>query len=188
MDLSAGRARGYVFQVAILHRALAAGATVAEVPIHFADRASGESKLGLSDVLEFVWQAAMLRVGSSFLRFCVVGGLGVLVNLGVFSILLAAGLSKFLASPIAIEISIIHNFFLNNAWTFRGRAPQRRTRLKGAMFNLVSLAALGVNYSVFVLLSVVLPAAPPVLLQGVSIVPGVLVNYMLNSRWTFGGA
>lgn len=45
--------QGYVFQVAMLERAVARGARVAEIPVEFRDRTHGVSKLGWADLLEF---------------------------------------------------------------------------------------------------------------------------------------
>jgi dolichol-phosphate mannosyltransferase len=45
-----------------------------------------------------------------------------------------------------------------------------------------------VSYSTFVLLSVALPEAAPIVHQGLSIIPAVLFNYFLNSFWTFKDA
>ena len=50
---------------------------------------------------------------------------------------------------------------------------------------MVSLLALGVSYGSFLILSLLLPGVAPVWLQGLAIVPAVLVNYFLNSYWTF---
>ena len=55
-------------------------------------------------------------------------------------------------------------------------------------FNVVSLLALAVSYGSFLLLSLLFPQAAPVWLQGLAIVPAVLVNYFLNSYWTFRDA
>ena len=60
-----------------------------------------------------------------------------------------------------------------------------RKRIRGLRFHIVSLLALGVSYSTFVVLSVLLPHVDPVWLQGCVIAPGTLVNYFLNSYWTF---
>ena len=49
----------------------------------------------------------------------------------------------------------------------------------------MSLLSLVVSYGTFVLLSLLLPSVPPVWLQGLAIVPAALVNYFLNSYWTF---
>lgn len=187
IDFSRLRIQGYAFQVALLHAAVTDGARVVEVPVDFVDRTQGESKLGLSDIIEFVENAWWIRLQSSrtFIKFAVVGAVGVVVNLGFFTLLLGMGLNKFLASPIAIEISIVANFLFNNYWTFRGRKTKDRVRIKGLKFNAVSLAALGVSYATFVAFSSAFPAMPPQIPQLVGIIPATLVNYFLNSYWTF---
>jgi putative flippase GtrA len=43
------------------------------------------------------------RSSALFIKFLVLGALGVLVNLGAFAVLLGAGANKYIASPIAIE-------------------------------------------------------------------------------------
>jgi dolichol-phosphate mannosyltransferase len=60
-------ARGYAFQIETVYRALRRGFTVEEVPIRFADRTEGGSKMGPEIVLE-----AMLRVPA--LRFAAARG------------------------------------------------------------------------------------------------------------------
>ncbi len=57
----------------------------------------------------------------SFLKFNVVGLSGVLVNEGIFILLRSLGTYYLYASTIAIEVSIISNFFLNDLWTFKDR-------------------------------------------------------------------
>jgi len=58
------RVNGYAFQVALLYEAKVHGAKITEIPIVFSDRRHGASKLGLSDVMEFVTSAVRLRVRS----------------------------------------------------------------------------------------------------------------------------
>ena len=178
---------GYAFQVALLHRLLHAGARVVEEPIHFRDRERGVTKLGLESLLEFGYHIWWLRLTShrTFIRFCVTGASGVLVNLGSFHLLTVLGLHRYLASPIAIELSIISNFLINNHWTFADREMIGSGRIRGLKFNAVSLLSLAVSYGTFLLLSLLLAEVPPVWLQGMAIVPAALVNYFLNSYWTF---
>ncbi len=180
-------ARGYGFQIALLSEAIRLGARIEEIPVQFIDRAEGESKLGLSDIIEFFAIALKIRLRKSatFLKFCVVGGTGVIVNLGVFTPLLAWGLDKYLASPIAIEASIISNFILNSYWTFEHRRTGTPMGVRGLQFNLVSILALGISYTSFIALSLSFPQVRPELLQALSIVPGTGLNYVLNSVWTF---
>jgi dolichol-phosphate mannosyltransferase len=181
------RVQGYAFQVALLHKVVSLGAIVKEVPVDFVDRTEGESKLGISDIVEFILNAWWIRLHSSktFIKFAIVGLSGVVVNLGVFTLLLQANINKYLASPISIEASIITNFLLNNYWTFRWRKSQDHVRIKGLKFNAVSLISLGVSYSTFVALSVLFPATSPTIHQLAGIAPAMFINYFLNSYWTF---
>jgi len=187
IDFDALRVQGYAFQVALLHAAIEEGAKITEVPVDFIDREHGESKLGLSDILEFLKNVWWIRLQSSktFIKFAVVGASGVAVNLGFFTIFLMMGMNKYLASPIAIELSIVWNFLLNNYWTFRWRKTADRTRIRGLKFNLVSIVALGVSYGTFVSLSFAFPKTAPQIHQLIGILPATLVNYFLNSYWTF---
>jgi dolichol-phosphate mannosyltransferase len=187
IDFSRLRVQGYAFQVALLHAAIMHGAKVVEVPVDFVDRTHGTSKLGLRDIVEFIINAWWIRFQASktFIKFGIVGAMGVVVNLGLFSLLLRSGMNKYLASPIAIEASILTNFVLNNYWTFRWRKTRDHLRTKGLKFNAVSLAALSISYGTFVLLSQAFPTVPPQIHQLIGIVPATLVNYFLNSYWTF---
>ena len=187
IDLNGLRVQGYAFQVALLHAAVKEGGKIREVPVDFIDREHGESKLGLSDIIEFLANVWWIRLQSSttFIKFAIVGASGVLVNLGFFTLFLLAGMNKYIASPIAIELSIVSNFLLNNYWTFRWRKTADRTRIRGLKFNLVSILSLGVSYGTFVTLSLAFPDTAPQLHQLIGIVPATLVNYLLNSYWTF---
>lgn len=187
IDLDRFRVQGYAFQIALLHAAVVLGATVREVPVEFVDRTVGESKLGIKDIVEFLANAAAIRFQSSkvFIKFCVIGASGVLVNLAVFSALMALGVNKFVASPIAIQCSITTNFLGNNYWTFRSRNLVGPVRVRGLRFNFVSLLSLCVSYLTFVALSRGFPRIAPQAAQLIGIVPAILINYFVNSYWTF---
>ncbi len=58
-------------------------------------------------------------------------------------------------------------------------------RVKERKFNIVSLVALGVSYATFVVLSTAYPSVPPQVPQVIGIIHATLVNYFLNSYWTF---
>ena len=63
LDLGAIRADGYGFQIETTYRALRIGARVAELPIVFADRVAGASKLSRPIVLEAAVVVWRLRAG-----------------------------------------------------------------------------------------------------------------------------
>ncbi len=63
IDLDAVRSRGYAFQVEMTYRAIQLGFRVVEVPIVFADREHGSSKMSRSIVWEAIWRVPLLRFG-----------------------------------------------------------------------------------------------------------------------------
>lgn len=63
IDLDAIRSRGYAFQVEMTYRAIQLGFRVVEVPIVFADRQEGSSKMSRSIVWEAIWRVPLLRFG-----------------------------------------------------------------------------------------------------------------------------
>ena len=63
IELDTISARGYAFQIETTYRALRAGFHVVEIPIVFADREVGGSKMGKSIVLEAVWKVPLIKLG-----------------------------------------------------------------------------------------------------------------------------
>jgi dolichol-phosphate mannosyltransferase len=61
IDLDAILSKGYAFQIETTYRAVRAGFTVVEVPIVFADRTAGTSKMTRAIVLEAVTRVPALR-------------------------------------------------------------------------------------------------------------------------------
>lgn len=187
IDFGALTVQGYAFQIALLNQAMIQGAVIKEIPVEFVDRVKGHTKLGVSDILEFLVNVWWIRFQASktFLKFAAVGVSGVLVNLGAFIFLVTVGLNKFIASPLAIELSIINNFLWNNYWTFKDRNSPGPLLVRGLKFKGVSLLALGVSFSTFLLLSYFFPAPPAYVNQAIAIIPATVVNYFLNAYWTF---
>ena len=186
-DVKGLTVRGYAFQIALLHRLIHTGARVVEEPVYFCDREHGQTKLGARDIVEFFCHVWWLRLADhrTFVRFCLTGMSGIVVNLGSFQLLIGLGVHELLASPVAIELSIVSNFLINNYWTFGDRVLSGRKRIRGLKYNVVSLVTLAAGYGTFAGLATLLPQAPPVLMQGCGIVPSMLCNYFLNSYWTF---
>lgn len=118
-------ASGYFFIVSLLYAFTEQGFRISEVPISFADRERGNSKISKSDVLEFIRKAYSLNPNSRIRQittFAMVGALGTLVNLITLSLLLKLiHLEPIIADALAIEVSIISNFYFNNKYTFRNR-------------------------------------------------------------------
>jgi len=94
-----------------------------EVPIHFADRVAGESKLNLSEQLKYLAHLQRLlhyerRRLSRLLRFCCVGGTGVVVDLLTLNVLLVLTGHFRVSRAVAILVAMTWNFVLNRRYTF----------------------------------------------------------------------
>src|SRR5581483_10106827 len=84
-------------------------------------------------------------------RFMLVGAAGAGVN--SLALVLLHGLAALpvaAASAIAVELAIVHNYVLNEVWTFR---PGRLSARRFGAFNAVGLGALAVNVGVLSLLT-----------------------------------
>ena len=87
---------------------------------------------------------AVTSVTGRFVRFCLVGASGVMVDMAVLSTLAdprMLGWSLILSKVCAAEVATVNNFIWNDLWTFQGLAADRRSlvaRLKlFAKFNLI---------------------------------------------------
>jgi len=83
-----------------------------------------------------------------FIKFGIVGAIGVVVNEGLLILLYQSmGVYLLAASAIAIEISILSNFVLNDLWTFRDRRSGKAV-VRLVKFNGLMLAGLVLNLAV----------------------------------------
>ncbi|MCK4748604.1 MAG: GtrA family protein [Bacteroidales bacterium] len=133
----------------------------------------------------------LLRLGirpqkmKEFMKFAMVGGSGVLVNMGCFFIFTRfVGMRIEFASPIAIELSILTNFFLNNAWTFRKRDTNVGFGGRIIRYHLVTAIAGGVNYLTLLVLANTF-GLHDLLANLIGIILGTFINFFLNSSWTW---
>lgn len=89
------------------------------------------------------------RERTRFLRFCVVGVLGAVVDFGVMNLLLfLTDISSQLASSISFVAAVISNFFWNHFWAY----PDSRSKpilQKLVQFFIISLIGLGIRFLLF---------------------------------------
>jgi len=85
-----------------------------------------------------------------FIKFNLVGLTGVVVNEGLLVLLVSYGAYYIYASAIAIEVSIISNFVLNDLWTFRDRR-HGHVVIRLLKFNGLMLVGLAVNLAILYL-------------------------------------
>ncbi len=166
---------------------------VREVPIHFADRQFGESKLSLKEQLNYLRHLKKLYTYrwpevARFIRFGMVGSSGVIVNMVALSLLIQLSVTPPLAMAIAIWIAMSSNFFLNREFTFQDRTTANFVS-DYVRFCLASLTGAALNWSVatFLWSTFSLFENAPTLAGLVGIAAGLFVNFTLCRRFGFFG-
>lgn len=121
-----------------------------------------------------------------FLKFAVVGGTGVVVNLGLLWLLTEiTGLFYMFSAVISIEASIISNFLLNEHWTFSDRRQKQISMFRrGVKFNIVSVAGMLINITVLYLFTEFL-GIYYIYSEIIGIAAAFLWNYFVNLYWTW---
>ena len=145
----------YTFQISFLYYAREVGAKIAEVPLNFAERRWGESKMpGLESMIKTFWFVTRTRIldfiHSRFFKFGIVGFTGFLVNFIFLRLFRSLGLVETLSWLFSTELAIINNYIFNNFWTFSEKriGGVKNTLVKFLQFNLTSAGALAIQ-SVF---------------------------------------
>ena len=167
---------------------------VVEVPLNFRARHAGVSKATFRQGLEYLAHMASLfwyvPSAGRFWKFAMVGASGVLVNnLTLITLAEYFDANKVIAWMFAVGLSILSNFLLNNAFTWRDVRHSSRIHflLRGALAYPVAIMGIGANFAVYYpLLKYVSDAFPYyVLFNLLGIAAGTSVNFLLSSRLVF---
>jgi putative flippase GtrA len=116
-------------------------------------------------------------------RFLGVGGLGLVTDLGIFTLIVAYHPQPLLARLISLAIATIVTWRLNRALTF-GRSG-RRTTEEAVRYALVAASAQAVSYTLFVILVVTAFGAAPQLAVLVGAASAALFSYGGQALFTF---
>ena len=125
---------------------------------------------------------------SRLAKFAAVGFSGVFVNLGLLYLFAErAHLAEALASALAIELSILWNFFLNNSVTFRDRNADARSGFVARMvrYNLIGLVGLAIQLGIFLGLNSLLVRALHLQSIGLWRYPSQCVGIVIAMAWNF---
>src|ERR671919_2273257 len=167
---------------------------VLETPFEFQVRHAGVSKATirqgfeyLSHILSLFWYVPS---AGRFWKFALVGASGVLVNM-VTLIVLAEYFHahKVIAWMFAVGLSILSNFLLNNAFTWRDVRHSSRIHflLRGALAYPVAIMGIGANFAVYYPIIKYISADFPyyAIAAFLGIVAGTSANFILSSRFVF---
>jgi dolichol-phosphate mannosyltransferase len=167
---------------------------VVEAPFDFRARHAGVSKATLRQGFDYL--AHMLSLfwyvpsAGRFWKFALVGTSGVLVNMVTLIVLAEVfDAHKVIAWMFAVGLSILSNFLLNNAFTWRDIRHSSRIHffLRGVLAYPVAVMGIGANFAVwYPLVKYVSDAFPYyAIFNLLGIIAGTSVNFILSSRLVF---
>ncbi len=116
-------------------------------------------------------------------RFGLVGGVGFVVNLAVYSLFVhSIGVNYHLAAVVAWLVAVINNFLLNRHWTFDAGAG--RAHFQAMRFLVVSLVALAMS---LLLLTLFVESAgiAKIPAQALAVAASMPLNFLGNKLWSF---
>jgi len=178
------RPRGFKILLEVMVKGKYDRRNVREVPIVFGKRARGESKLGASEVFDYLAHVLSLNE-YRILKFMLVGVSGIFVNQGVlWATHYRAGLPLYLAGAAAIETSILSNFTLNSLVTFRGEAYRGTVASRLFKYHVATAVGAAINYATLLLLSHLLHVSP-LTSNLIGILLGFLANYALSEHYVW---
>ncbi|MGC2476723.1 MAG: GtrA family protein [Candidatus Sulfotelmatobacter sp.] len=124
-----------------------------------------------------------------WMKFNLVGAVGIAVQLAVLWLLTSLSLNYILATAIAVETAVLHNFFWHERFTWidrqnRGRGSTNRLLRFNLSNGLISI----VGNLLFMRLLVGEVHLRPLLANLISIVLCSLVNFLVSDRWVFRSA
>ena len=135
------------------------------------------------------WLIANRRETVRFLKFCVVGSIGAVVDFGTLNLLiLAFGFAKVWANTCSFSVAVCSNFLWNRRWTY---PETRRDRIlpQLSQFTLVNLVGLAINQTIFLSLDrwVFTGWGPLGYNLAKVIATGVVLfwNFAVNRFWTY---
>lgn len=191
-DLVAGQALspvGYKIGLEILVKCRPE--SVVEVPITFASRHAGDSKMDLAQQVEYVRHLRRLYgwrwpTASQAGLFCAVGTCGMIVDLTLMTLLVALGVVFPVARIGSILTAMVSNFLLNRRITFPD-SRQGRKRSQFVRFAAVCSLGLVINWSISNSLYALLPAWRPYyqLFCVAGIMAATLSNFILSKHVAF---
>jgi putative flippase GtrA len=131
-----------------------------------------------------------------FVKFGMVGGSGVVVNVGLLHAFTAfAKMDYRIASIVAIECAVINNFLWNYFWTWKDRKTESKRSFAYMLFKFhlsSGITALVVNWGLLVLLTELLrinyhiPGVPNYHISNlIGIGSGAVANFFIGHFWVF---
>lgn len=162
---------------------------IKEIPITFTNRKGGKSKASFKEVSSYLrnllgylpYKKSLLV---EFIKFGLVGLIGVIINLGILYILTEyLGVHYLLSAFIGTSLAVTNNFLLNKVWTFKEKMNHEFLG-KYSRFASISIITIILNLILLYFLTEI-ARVYYITSQFISIVVVSAINFLGNKAWTF---
>lgn len=119
------------------------------------------------------------------IQFGLVGGVGFVINLGVFALCeRGIGMPYLVAYAIAWLVAVTNNFLVNRRWTFNEHAKSSRIHFQAMRFVLVSAVAAALGAGLLALM-VELGNVSKLPAEAIAVLASTPLNFLGNKLWSF---
>jgi len=141
-----GQYNGYVFQIALLDKAIKHNLNIANLPLKFKERKKGVSKINALEFIINIFSYMLLH--SSFIKFAIVGGIGFVIDFGITYLGIEVfELVVWLSTLLSTSTAVVSNFILNNIWSFSHKKISGNKKVLNSFvkFALVSIGSIAIQ-------------------------------------------
>lgn len=130
----------------------------------------------------------LIRSKKQIIKFGIVGAVTVIIDLGIYNLLIRQGLNIYWSRTISIIIAVTVGYFWHRLWTFRSKNPQMHREFM--KFCIISATGLGLNLLIMRILYPVTDFIKSDYLHNniiALIAIGIVFfwNYFMQKNWTF---
>ncbi len=122
----------------------------------------------------------------TFLKFFIVGGLGLILNLVLFFLLAdVLKVDPNWAAIITFIICVTHNFLLNHIWSFKNQVKSPPDLKKYLKYVLINCCGLVVNLAILNLILIVFQPPLKVIAEFFAAISSVFINFLGSKYFVF---
>jgi putative flippase GtrA len=126
-----------------------------------------------------------MQLTPEFIRFCVVGVLNTVIDMGLLALLTRlAGFDPLIANVISFTTGAANSFLLNKYWTFGVGGRGREMATQATRFAVITILVFLIHEGMLFLLHTKLGWLD-LLVKALAIGVGVVVGFVGNKWWTF---
>ncbi len=116
-------------------------------------------------------------------KYSIAGLLNTIIAITVYTLLIIIGINYLASNIIGFFAGLINGYIWNNRWVFKVNSKSNITKVK---YLLTGLFGLGLS-SVLLIIFVELLKIDKIVSQFIVTVIIILINYLINKKWVFGG-